>query len=224
MSFLVVTLGTMSVYSSIALVSHNGATIGVFSTSGFSPLSTFMTGKVAGIPYLMLFDIALALLAGAVLRYTSYGRSLFAMGSNVEAARINGINVARVELSTYVLAGLSAGIGGLIQVGRLSGAAPQVDATQLMAVLAAVLIGGTAFSGGEGGIFGTVMGVLFLGVISNGLTISEVSAFWQGAVNGGILLLAVLLSTARDRAWFKRRPKPAPALTVAPPSAVASTG
>jgi ribose transport system permease protein len=209
MSFLVVTLGTMSIYSSIALVSNKGTTINVFSRQGFHPLYTFMNGRVADIPYLMIFDVGLALLAGAVLRYTSYGRSLFAVGSNVEAARINGVSVSRVMLSTYLLAGLTAGIGALIQVGRLTGAAPQVDATQLMAVLAAVLIGGTAFSGGEGGIFGTVIGVLFLGAITNGLTISQVSAFWQGAVNGGILLLAVLLSTARDRGWFKRKTKPA---------------
>jgi ribose transport system permease protein len=217
MSFLVVTLGTMSVFTSIALVSNNGATIGVFTADGFSPLRTFMTGKVAGIPYLMIFDVVLALVAGAVLRYTAYGRSLFAMGSNREAARVNGINVVRIELSTYALAGLAAGVGALIQVGRLSGAAPQVDQTQLLAVLAAVLIGGTAPVGGDGGVFGTVLGVLFLGVISNGLTISEVSAFWQGTVNGGILLLAVLLSTARSRSWFRRRPRQLTTASVAPP-------
>jgi len=207
MSFLVVTLGTMSIYSSLALVSNHGTTINVFSRPGFHPIYTFVNGRVGDIPYIMIFDVALALLAGAVLRYTSYGRSLFAVGSNVEAARINGVSVSRIVLSTYLLAGLTAGIAALIQVGRLTGAAPQVDATQLMAVLAAVLIGGTAFSGGEGGIFGTVLGVLFLGAITNGLTISQVSAFWQGAVNGGILLLAVLLSTARDRGWFNRKYK-----------------
>jgi ribose/xylose/arabinose/galactoside ABC-type transport system permease subunit len=209
MSFLVVTLGTMTIYSSIAQVSHQGHTISVFSEPGFKPLMTFATGKVGSIPYIMIFDIALALIAGGVLRYTSYGRSLFAVGSNVEAARINGISVTRITLYTYVLAGLSAGVGALLQVGRLSGASATTDPTLMMAVLAAVLLGGTAFSGGEGGIFGTVIGVLFLGVITNGLTISQVSAFWQGTVNGGILLLAVLISTARSRGWFKRKPKAA---------------
>jgi ribose/xylose/arabinose/galactoside ABC-type transport system permease subunit len=209
MSFLVVTLGTMTIYSSIAQVSNQGHTISVFSEPGFGPLMTFATGKVGEIPYIMIFDLVVALLAGGVLRYTSYGRSLFAVGSNEEAARINGINVSRVTLYTYVLAGLAAGIGAFLQVGRLSGASATTDSTLLMAVLAAVLLGGTAFSGGEGGIFGTVIGVLFLGVITNGLTISQVSAFWQGTVNGGILLLAVLISTARTRGWFKRKPRPA---------------
>lgn len=210
MSFLVVTLGTMTIYSSIAQVSHQGHTISVFSEPGFKPLMTFATGKVGSIPYMMIFDLVLALLAGGVLRYTSYGRSLFAVGSNVEAARINGISVTRITLYTYVLAGLSAGVGALLQVGRLSGASATTDPTLMMAVLAAVLLGGTAFSGGEGGIFGTVIGVLFLGVITNGLTISQVSAFWQGTVNGGILLLAVFISTARSRGWFKRKPKSTP--------------
>jgi ribose transport system permease protein len=207
MSFLVVTLGSMTIYSSLAQVSNEGATISVFSEPGFAPLMSFITGKVGPVPYIMIFDVVLALVAGAVLRYTAYGRSLFAVGSNVEAARINGINVTRVTLCTYMLAGLAAGIAAMLQVGRLSGASATTDPTLLMAVLAAVLLGGTAFTGGEGGIFGTVIGVLFLGVLTNGLTISEVSAFWTGTVNGGVLLLAVLVSTGRDRGWFTRKPK-----------------
>jgi ribose transport system permease protein len=208
MSFLVVTLGAMSIYSSIALVSNKGTTISVFAKHGFHPLYTFVNGRVGNIPYIMIFDLVLALIAAGVLRYTAYGRALFAVGSNVEAARINGVNVSGVILSTYVLAGLSAGVGSLVQVGRLTGAAPQVDSTQLMTVIAAVLIGGTAFSGGEGSILGTVVGVLFLGVITNGLTLSQVSAFWQGCVTGGILLLAVAVTTARDRGWIKQMLQP----------------
>jgi len=207
MSFLVVTLGTMTIYASLAQVSNEGATISVFSEPGFAPLMSFVTGELGPIPYIMIFDVVLALLAGSVLRYTAYGRSLFALGSNEEAARINGINVTWTMLCTYMLAGLAAGIGALLQVGRLSGASATTDPTLLMAVLAAVLLGGTAFSGGEGGIFGTVLGVLFLGVITNGLTISQVSAFWTGTVNGGVLILAVLISTGRNRGWFTRKPK-----------------
>ncbi|WGL50787.1 ABC transporter permease [Nocardioides sp. BP30] len=207
MSFLVVTLGTMTVFSSLALVSNGGATLSVFSEPGFAPLKAFVTGEVGPIPYIMIFDVVLALVAGGVLRYTAYGRSLFAVGSNAEAARINGINVTVVTLMTFILAGLSAGVGALLQVGRLTGASATTDPTLLMAVLAAVLLGGTAATGGEGGIFGSVLGVLFLGVLTNGLTISQVSAFWQGTVNGGVLLLAVLISTGRDRGWFTRRPR-----------------
>jgi ribose/xylose/arabinose/galactoside ABC-type transport system permease subunit len=219
MSFLVVTLAAMSIYSSASLVTNNGATISVYGTKGFSPLYTFLNGRVADIPYVMIFDVVLVLLAGGVLRYTPFGRSLFAVGSNSEAARINGVNVAGIVLAIYVLAGFTAGLASLIQVSRLTGASPDVDPTQIMTVIAAVLIGGTAFNGGEGGVLGTTIGVLFLGVIANGLTLSQVSAFWQGCVNGAILLLAVAITTARDRGWFKRwlRAKdPAPAAMLSP--------
>jgi ribose transport system permease protein len=209
MSFLVVTLAAMSIYSSIALVTNGGTTISVYGTRGFGLIYDFLNDRAGGIPYVMMFDVALVLVAGGVLRYTAFGRSLFAVGSNPEAARINGVNVAGVTLAIYTLAGLTAGLGSLVQVGRLTGASPDVDSTQIMTVIAAVLIGGTAFSGGEGGVFGTTIGVLFLGVVADGLTLSQVSAFWQGCVNGAILLLAVAITTARDRGWITRWLRPA---------------
>jgi ribose/xylose/arabinose/galactoside ABC-type transport system permease subunit len=209
MSFLVVTLAAMSIYSSVSLVTNGGTTISVYGTKGFGLFYDFLNDRAGGIPYVMIFDVVLVLVAGGMLRYTPFGRSLFAVGSNPEAARINGVNVAGVILGIYTLAGLTAGLGSLIQVGRLTGASPDVDSTQIMTVIAAVLIGGTAFSGGEGGVFGTAVGVLFLGVVANGLTLSNVSAFWQGCVNGGILLLAVAITTARDRGWITRWLRPA---------------
>lgn len=209
MSFLVVTLAAMSAYSSAALVTNNGSTISVYGTKGFNLFYDFVNNRVAGIPYIMIFDVLLVLVAAGVLRYTTFGRSLFAVGSNPEAARINGVNVTGMVCAVYVLAGFTAGLGSIVQTARLTGASPDVDPTQIMTVIAAVLIGGTAFSGGEGGVFGTAVGVLFLGVVANGLTLSQVSAFWQGCVNGAILLLAVAITTARDRGWLKRWLRPA---------------
>jgi ribose transport system permease protein len=204
-SFLVVTLGAMSILASFALVSDSGHTISVFGDKGFSPIYSFVNKDIGSIPILMIFDVLLVLLAGFVLRYTSFGRSLFAVGSNSEAARLNGINVGGIVVMIYMIAGLSGGLASIVQVGRLTGAAPSVDPTQLMTVIAAVLIGGTAFSGGEGGVLGTLIGVLFLGVIQNGLTLSEVSSFWQGSVNGTILILAVGLGVLRERGIRMRR-------------------
>ena len=139
----------------------------------------------------------LALIAGGVLRYTGFGRSLFAVGSNAEAARLNGIDVTRVILATYAIAGLAAGLASVVQVGRLTGASPQADPTLLLTVIAAVLIGGTAYTGGEGGVLGTLVGVMFLGVVQNGLTLSNVSSFWHGTVSGAILIAAVALGVRR---------------------------
>jgi ribose/xylose/arabinose/galactoside ABC-type transport system permease subunit len=200
-SYLVVTLGTLSIYQSFALVVNNGRTITVIGQPGFSVLSDFVNNDVGPFPILLIFDVVLLLIAGGVLRYTGFGRSLFAVGSNREAARLNGINVARIVLLTYGIAGLAAGLASVVQVGRLTGASAQADPTLLLTVIAAVLIGGTTFSGGEGGVLGTLIGVLFLGVVQNGLTLSNVSSFWQGTVSGVILIAAVGLGVLRDRGW-----------------------
>jgi ribose transport system permease protein len=204
-SFLVATLGTMSVYSSFALVVKSGATITVFGAHSFQPVYQFATGRVGPVPILMIFDVVVAVIAGIVLRHTAFGRSLFAVGANREAARLNGINVAGVVLAVYVITGLTVGLASIVQVGLLTGASPTVDPTQLLAVLAAVLIGGTAYSGGAGSIPGTIIGVLLLAVIQNGLTLSNVSSFWQGALNGTILIAAVGLGVLRDHGRLFRK-------------------
>ena len=198
-SFLVVTLGTLSIYQSFALVVSGGQTITVFADPGFQVLSDFVNGEIGPVPVLLAFDLALLLVAAGVLRSTGFGRSLFAVGSNPEAARLNGIDVGRIVLVTYAIAGLAAGLASVVQVGRLTGASAQADPTLLLTVIAAVLIGGTAYTGGEGGVLGTLIGVLFLGVVQNGLTLSGVSSFWQGTVSGVILISAVGLGVVRDR-------------------------
>jgi ribose transport system permease protein len=203
-SFLVVTLGAMSIWSSFALVVNAGQTASVFGAQGFGPIKGFANDDVGPFPLLLVFDVVLVLVAGGVLRYTAFGRALFATGSNQEAARLNGINITGVVVAVYAIAGLAAGLASVVQVGRLTAASATVDPTLLMTVLAAVLIGGTSFSGGEGGVLGTVIGVLFLGVIQNGLTLSDVSPFWQGMVSGAILILAVGLGVLRDRGLHLR--------------------
>jgi ribose transport system permease protein len=205
-SFLVVTLGTLSIYQSFALIVSEGQTITVFGKPGFSVLSDFVNNEIGPFPVLLIFDLVVLLIAGGVLRYTGFGRALFAVGSNPEAARLNGIDVARIVLLTYGIAGLAAGVASVVQVGRLTGAGAQADPTLLLTVVAAVLIGGTAFTGGEGGVFGTLIGVLFLGVLQNGLTLSNVSSFWHGTVSGVVLIAAVGLGVLRAKDHNERRP------------------
>ena len=203
-SFLVATLGTLSIYQSFALVVNDGQTITIFGKPGFSVLSDFVNNEIGPFPILLIFDLVLLLVAGGILRYTGFGRALFAVGSNPEAARLNGIDVGRVLLAVYGIAGLAAGLASVVQVGRLTGASAQADPTLLLTVVAAVLIGGTAYTGGEGGVLGTLIGVVFLGVVQNGLTLSDVSSFWHGTVSGVILIAAVGLGVRRDRGWLRR--------------------
>jgi len=204
-SFLVVTLGTLSIYQSFALILNSGTSISVYSMAAFKPLYGFVNGSAGPIPMILIFDVALLLILGGALKYTGFGRAVFAIGSNREAARLNGINVPLVIFGVFTIAGVMAGLGALVQAGRLTSAAADVDPTILMTVLAAVLIGGTAFTGGEGGVFGTMIGVLFLGVIQNGLTLSGVSSFWQGMVSGAILIAAVWVGGVRQISRRKKQ-------------------
>jgi len=197
-SFFVVTLGALSIFQSFALILNDGTSISVFSFPAFKPLNAFVNGNLGPFPNLLILDVVLLLIAGGVLRYTTFGRALYAIGSNMEAARLNGIDTRRTMLLVFTIAGACASLGALVLVGRLTSASAEVDPTLLMTVLAAVLIGGTAFTGGEGGVLGTMVGVLFLAVIQNGLTLSDVSSFWQGMVSGAILIFAVWLGGVRQ--------------------------
>jgi ribose transport system permease protein len=196
--FFVVTLGTLSIYQSVALLSTSGVTVSLFSYPSFNKVPELINGNTGPIPTVLLLAGALYLSGGFVLHFTGFGRAVYAVGSNREAARLSGISVTLVLIAVYAIAGLSAGFAAIVQTGRLTAAGPQVDPNLMLNVIAAVLIGGTAFTGGDGGLFGTVVGVLFLGVVQNGLQLSSVSTFWQGTVSGSILILAVGIGVLRD--------------------------
>jgi ribose transport system permease protein len=202
--FFVVTLGTLSIYQSVALLSTNGETVSLFAFPNFNAVQTLINGETGPFPNVLLLAGALYLVGGFVLHFTPFGRAVFAVGSNAEAARLTGINVRAVLVGVYGIAGLTAGFAAVVQTGRLTAAGPQVDPNLMLSVIAAVLIGGTAFTGGDGGLLGTAIGVLFLGIVQNGLQLSDVSTFWQGTVSGAILILAVGLGVLRDVGWRSR--------------------
>ena len=194
----VVTLGTMSIYTSVILVVTHGSTVSLFNYPKFSFVQTLANSDVGPFPIILLVITALYLIGWFVLHRTAFGRAVYAVGSNPEAARLNGLNVPLTLLFVYLGAGLIYALGAIQQDGRLTAAVPIVDPNQMLAVIAAVLIGGMSMRGGEGGLLGTFIGVLFLGVIQNGLTLKGVSAFWQGTVTGLILIVAVGLAVVRD--------------------------
>jgi ribose transport system permease protein len=211
--FFVFTLGTLSIYQSIALLTTNGATISLFLYPRFNPVERIANGTVGPFPTILLIGVGMYLIGSFVLHFTAFGRSIYAVGSNIEAARLTGVKVTLVLVSVYAISGLTAGLGAIVQTGRLTGAGPQVDPNLLLTVIAAVLIGGTAFTGGDGGLLGTAIGGLFLGVIQNGLQLSNVSTFWQGTVSGVILISAVGLGVLRHsnaRMWLARRRRARP--------------
>ncbi len=145
------------------------------------------------------------LLAFVVLRWTYFGRDIYAVGGNIEAARLSGINVPRTLICAYGITGLCAGLAGVIQAGRLGAASPLVGADVPLNSAAAVLLGGTSFVGGVGGVTGTAVGVLFIGTLQNGLSIAGVQSFWQEVVTGAILIAAVSFDRLQQNRGGLRR-------------------
>jgi ribose transport system permease protein len=197
--FFVVTLGSLGIYQSVArLVTPGSQTIALFGSKTFTGLGNLTTGSTGALPNVLLLLIALYLFGTVMLRYSKFGYSIFAVGSNPQAARLTGVRVNLVLASVYTASGALAAIAAAVSTGQSSAATPDADPTLTLSVAAAVLIGGTAFTGGEGGLFGTVLGIVFLGVIENGLLLTNVSQFWQGTVTGLILIVAVGFGVLRD--------------------------
>ncbi|MBM3677782.1 MAG: ABC transporter permease, partial [Actinobacteria bacterium] len=195
-SFFVVTLGMLALTRGLGLVWTDGQTQGLYDETG---LRTLADGRVAGIPASVLIAVGVLLAGGAVTRSTGFGRMVYVVGGNAEAARLAGIDVVRVRIAVYALCGGLAALAGTLEAGRLAAAAPDTDVGIELTAAAAVLLGGTSFVGGSGGMLGTFLGTLFLGVLQNGLIIASISAYWQGVISGAVLVMSVLIDRSRRR-------------------------
>jgi ribose transport system permease protein len=207
LSFFVVTLGTLSIYEGIVNIWSNTQTTYISSPL----LDGIGFGHGLGIPTPIWIMAAVYLVSFVVLRWTYLGRDIYAVGGNIEASRLSGINVPRTLMCAYGIVGLCAGLAGVIQAGRLGAASPLVGADIPLNAAAAVLLGGTSFVGGVGGVTGTAVGVLFIGTLQNGLSIAAISSFWQEIVTGAILIAAVSFDRLQqNRGGRLFRPRAAP--------------
>ncbi|KPM47333.1 ABC transporter permease [Jiulongibacter sediminis] len=151
------------------------------------------SGWLLGIPLPVWISLIVVLVMVFVTKKTTFGRYIYAIGGNEKAAFLSGINVNRVKLWVYGLAGTMAAIGGVLVTSRLNSAQPNAGVSYELDSIAAVVIGGTSLSGGVGTVTGTVIGAAIIGVLNNGLVLLDVSPFWQQVVKGGVILLAVII-------------------------------
>jgi len=167
---------------------------GGFPITGLGANFSFIgTGWFLDIPMPVWISIVIVALFMLVLRKTRFGRYIYAIGGNEKAAGLSGINVNKIKLLVYVLAGVLAAVGGLILTARLNSAQPNAGMGFELDSIAAVVIGGTSLFGGRGSIIGTVQGALIIGVLNNGLVLLNVSPFWQQVIKGLVILLAVII-------------------------------
>ncbi|MCX5771002.1 MAG: ABC transporter permease [Candidatus Hydrogenedentes bacterium] len=171
-------------------------------TDGF-PLTPFPDwynfiggGYLFGIPFPALLFLAVFALTQLIMGYTAFGRWVYAVGGNTEAARISGIGVHKVKIGVMGAVGLLAALSGVMQSSQIMSGAATTAVGWELDIISAVIIGGTSLMGGSGTIWGTLVGVIFLGVLVNGMTLLNISEYWQHVVRGALILTAVLINLA----------------------------
>jgi ribose transport system permease protein len=194
----VVTLGMLSLARSLAMVASNNTVVFQFGPDHEKLLALGGGAWVFGIANPVLFMIVLALLTGFVLRWTKFGRHVFAIGGNEQAAILTGVPVRLVKVAVYMISALSACIAGIIETGWLGAVTTNIGAGMELQVIAAAVIGGANLAGGAGTAFGALVGAALIEVIRNSLGLLGINAFWQGAFIGGAILFAVLFDRIRN--------------------------
>jgi ribose transport system permease protein len=198
----IATLATFSGFRGAALLVTNGNSVGVANTS-FNEIGS---GRLLGLPVPFVILVGIAILFFIGLRYTDIGRNVYAMGGNPTAARLAGINLTRYKLGVYMLSGLIAGLAGILLTARTTSGQPISGSQGLeLASITAALLGGAALNGGKGTIVGAFLGVTILGVLENGLTLLNVSSFYQDVARGSLLIAAVVLQEFRWGSLRRRR-------------------
>jgi ribose/xylose/arabinose/galactoside ABC-type transport system permease subunit len=192
---IITTLGMMAVLRGIGYLTTNARAV---QTEGDS-FKDIGVGYVGPVPVPVLIALGVVVLTYFLLNRTVFGRYLYAAGGNPEAARSAGLPVRRIYVIAFVIVALAAALAGLITAGRLNSFQPTIGIGFELNVIAAVILGGTRLSGGEGTVSGTVLGVLILGVLNNGLVLLDVNTFWQEVVRGTVIILAVAIDEYRKR-------------------------
>jgi simple sugar transport system permease protein len=202
--FMVVRVGLNPFISTLGLLVllRGGILIISGGRSIYSPgeaLTYLGSANLFGLPVSVLLFVFVAIVVGLVFHYHSYGRALYAVGGNEEAARAAGINVDRIIWSAFVFAGLLSGLAGILMTGRLDSAVTTQGQGIIFSAFAAAVIGGVSLGGGRGTIIGVVSGVLLIGVINNLLTLAQVPSFYVQASTGAVIIIAAILTTLASR-------------------------
>ena len=191
----IVTLASMNIAKGIALVYTTGAPIRCMTDAFKFPGA----GYVGPVPTPVILMVIIFIIACFIVNRTQLGRHIYAVGGNAQAAKFSGINVSKVKFIVYTYTGVMAGIAGIVIASRLYSGQPTAGDGAEMDAIASVVVGGTSMSGGSGRLGGTLIGVLIIGVLNNGLNLMGVDSNWQYIVKGLVILLAVYVDFIRNK-------------------------
>jgi ribose transport system permease protein len=191
---IIATMGTQFVFRGAAFLLTNGRYIRIT-----NPVYYFIgNGRPFGIPFCLFIMLLTYAIVWYLLKYTKYGRQVYAVGGNIQVAKLAGINANYVKFVSHILAGITAVMGGIITVCQTSSAMPNHGYGNDMDGIAAVILGGIGLAGGKGKVFGTLTGILVLAVLVNGMTLLNVQSYWQQVVKGIVLISAVFIDALRN--------------------------
>ena len=203
----IVTLGMLYIARGFASLTSNGETFADLTgyrefpgTGGFSFLGN---GKFGGVYYSIWIMLAMLLIAMYIVRRTPLGRHIYAVGGNEQAARLSGIQINRVKMFVYIFSGFCAALAGLIFASELMTAHPARGEGLELSAIAAVVLGGTSLMGGRGTIWGAVVGAFVISVLNDGMSMMNISWYWQQVIRGSVIILAVLVDQLQQR--FERQ-------------------
>lgn len=197
---LIATLGMMSILRGISYLSTNARAV---QTDG-DALKLIGTGYIGFLPIPVIIAVVVLAIFFYLLNHTTFGRYVYAIGGNEKAGHSSGLPVAKIQILVFIICALTAAISGLITTGRLNSFQPTIGVGFELDVIAAVILGGTRLTGGEGSLSGTILGVLILGVLNNGLVLMDVNSFWQDVIRGAVIIIAVVIDEFRKRRAFKK--------------------
>jgi inositol transport system permease protein len=191
----IATLGMMTVARGLALLYSDGRPI-----SGTTNAYNFIgQGEIFGLPFPIILLAVVGIGTHVMLNNTRFGRYIYAIGGNEQAARVSGLNISRVKIGIYTFAGLLSGLAGIVLSSRISSGQPGLGMGYELDAIASAVIGGTSFSGGVGTVWGTMIGALIIGVLNNGLDLLNVSAYWQQILKGAIIVVAIIIDERKNR-------------------------
>lgn len=206
LSFFVVTIASMTALTGVVNLWSDSRSF--YLTDPL--ISAISAGSLLGIPFPVCAMIIVFTLFLYIERRTFFGRDVFAVGGSFSASRLSGIKTTKTIVLVYTVSGLLAALAGILSSARVGAATPQVDPSLPLLAVAAVLLGGTSLLGGLGGVSGTALGVLFIGILQNGLSIAGIASFWQQVITGVILVAAVLGDRLSSRKRVSKRQRRAP--------------